>query len=180
MTIDPVIAGALRVLLSLLFAAAVAHKLGDLAAFRIVLHDYHVLPRSLVTPATALVVSAEVWLTIAFLVPSWSAAAARVAIALLAIYSAGIAINLVRGRRTLECGCAPSAYRQPLSAWLVARNVVLMSGAAAATLPPSARELAWLDAVTFVGMTAALAAAWIAAQRLLALDAANASPKAAT
>ena len=180
MTIDPVIAGALRVLLSLLFAAAVAHKLADLAAFRIVLHDYHVLPRSLVTPATGLVVATEAWLALAFLVPSWSAAAPRVAIALLAIYSTGISLNLLRGRHTLECGCAPSAYRQPLSAWLVARNVVLMGGAAATMLPSSARELAWLDAVTFVGTTAVLAAAWISVQRLLALDAANAAPKAAT
>ena len=180
MTIDPVIAGALRALLSLLFAAAALHKLADLAAFRIVLHDYHVLPRSLVTAATAIVVGTEVWLAIAFLAPSSSDAAARVAIALLAAYSAGIAINLFRGRRTLECGCAPSAYRQPLSAWLVARNLVLMVVAAATVLPASARQLAWLDAVTFLGTTTVLAAAWISAQRLLALDVASASPGSAT
>jgi hypothetical protein len=169
-TIDPVIAAALRVLLALLFAAAVTHKVADFTAFRIVLHDYHVLPPALVTPATVLVIATEI--ALAATLP-WSASgqlAAWAAIVLLAVYSLGIAINLFRGRRTLECGCAPSTYRQPLSEWLLVRNAALITAALALTLPREPRALAWLDAVTFIGMVAAGSTAWAALQRLLALE----------
>lgn len=170
MTIDPVIAAALRILLALLFAAAVAHKLADFAAFRIVLHDYHMLPFAIVTPVTGLVIATEVGLAAALPWRATGSTAAWAAIALLAIYSFGIAINLLRGRRTLECGCAPSAYRQPLSEWLLLRNAVLIAAAFALTLPHAPRSLAWLDAVTFAGMVAAGSAAWLATQQLLALE----------
>jgi hypothetical protein len=153
-----------------MFAAAVVHKLADLPAFRIVLHDYQVLPLALVTPATAIVIAAEAALAATLPWPATSAAAARVAVALLALYTAGIAINLLRGRRTLECGCAPSTYRQPLSAGLIVRNVLLMAAAAALLLPASVRALAWLDGVTFLGVVVAAASAWTATQRLLALE----------
>jgi hypothetical protein len=169
-TIDPVIAAALRVLLALLFAAAVAHKFTDFTAFRIVLHDYDVLPPAFVTPATVLVIATEI--VLAATLP-WSASgsvAAWAAVVLLAVYSLGIAINLLRGRRTLECGCAPSTYRQPLSEWLLFRNAALIAAALALTLPSEPRALAWLDAITFVGMVVAGSAAWTALQRLLALE----------
>lgn len=170
MTIDPVIAAALRVLLALLFAAAVAHKLADFTAFRIVLHDYHLLPLALVTPATLLVIATEIALAATLPWPATGSTAPLAAVALLAVYSLGIAINLLRGRRTLECGCAPSTYRQPLSEWLLLRNAVLIAAALALTLPPAPRAFAWLDIVTFAGMVAAGSAAWAALQRLLALE----------
>jgi hypothetical protein len=169
-TIDPVIAAALRVLLALLFAAAAAHKLADFTAFRIVLHDYHVLPLALVTPATVLVIASEIAIAAALPWQTSGAVAAWSAVGLLVVYSLGIAINLLRGRRTLECGCAPSTYRQPLSEWLLFRNAVLIVAALVLTLPRVSRALAWLDAVTFVGMVAAGSAAWVALQRLLALE----------
>lgn len=169
MSIDPVVTAALRVLFALLFATAAAHKLADLGAFRIVLHDYHVLPYALVTPATALVVATEVALASSLPWPRVGALPACVAFGLLAVYSTGIAVNLLRGRRTLECGCAPSTYRQPLSEWLLLRNLALMAAAALLTLAPTERSLTWLDAVTFVGLVVAGASAWVAVQRLLAI-----------
>ena len=171
MSIDPVVAAALRSLLALLFAAAAAHKLADLVAFRIVLHDYHVLPPSLVTPATALVIATELGLAAALPWRATAPLASTVACALLAVYSVAIAANLLRGRRTLECGCAPSAYRQPLSEWLLVRNLALMAAALSLRVPIDSRPLSWLDAFTFGGLVAAGVAIWTAAQHLAALSA---------
>jgi hypothetical protein len=168
-SVDPVIAATLRCLLALLFAGAAWHKLADLTAFRIVLHDYRVLPPALVTPATALVVVTEVALALAL---PWAGAAPTapwIAIALLAVYAIAIAINLARGRRTLECGCAPSAYRQPLSEWLLLRNAALIGAAAFTLLPTSSRAWAELDWLTVAGAVTTGAMTWTAAQRLLAL-----------
>ena len=173
MSIDPVFTAALGVLLALLFALAVAHKLADLGAFRIVLHDYRVLPDAMVTPATAVVVITEVALALALPWPRLGAIPAYAAVGLLAVYSAGIAVNLLRGRRTLECGCAPSTYRQPLSEWLLLRNLALMAAAALLTFSPAERPLTWLDAVTVTGLVVAGAATWVAMQRLLAVVSAS-------
>jgi hypothetical protein len=177
MSIDPVIAVTLRCLLTLMFAGAAWHKLADLTAFRIVLHDYRVVPPALVTPATALVVVTE--LGVAATLP-WTAsapAAAWLAMTLLAVYAIAIAINLARGRRTLDCGCAPSAYRQPLSEWLLLRNAALIGAAALTLLPVSPRAWAGLDWLTVTGAVVTGATTWAAAQRLLALASSGFVPR---
>jgi hypothetical protein len=89
---------------------------------------------------------------------------------LLAAYGVAIAVNLARGRRTLECGCAPSAYRQPLSEWLLARNVGLIGVCAIALLPEATRPWGGVDWMTVVGAVATGAMTWAAAVRLLALS----------
>ena len=170
MSVDPVIATALRCLLALLFAGAAWHKLVDLGAFRIVLYDYRVVPPTLVTPATTVVVVTELALAAALPWPPSAHLAACVAMGLLAIYLVAIAVNLARGRRTLECGCAPSAYRQPLSEWLVLRNAALISVCAITLLPVSVRPWVGPDWLTVAGAVASGAMAWAAAQRLLALS----------
>jgi len=168
-TVDPVIATTLRVLLALLFASAAWHKLSDLTAFRIVLHDYDVLPPALVTPATAAVLATEIAVAVAFPWPESAPMAAWIAMMLLAAYGVAIAVNLVRGRRTLECGCAPSAYRQPLSEWLLLRNAILVGACALTLLPDAARPWAGVDWLTLTGAISAGAMTWASAGRLLAL-----------
>ena len=168
MSVDPIFALALRWLLALLFAAAAVHKLSDLTAFRIVLHDYEVLPDALVTPATALVIATELLLAATLPWIALTSLASLVTLSLLATYSLAIAINLLRGRRYLECGYAPSAYRQPLSEWLLVRNFGLMLAAMALRLPIEERSLEWLDGFTLAGLVVAGVAAWVAAQQLLA------------
>jgi hypothetical protein len=167
-SIDPVIAVILRALLTLLFAAAVWHKLSDWTAFRIVLHDYEVLPGAAVTPAAVAVVTLESLLVAAFPWAAWSSTAAVAAIALLAVYSAAIGINLARGRRTLDCGCAPSTYRQPLTEALLVRNAVLAVAAGVLSLPTTNRGIGLIDGLTAAGATASIALLWTSTQILTA------------
>jgi hypothetical protein len=166
---DPVFDSTLRAALALLFLVAAAHKLRDLGRFRATLADYRVLPGGLVAPAAALVVAAELGVATALAVPAGRALGFAGAAGLLAVYAAAIAVNLVRGRRHIDCGCTGPAARRRISGWLVARNAVLALVALAGLLPVVPRPLVWVDALTVAAATATLAALYAAADRLLAL-----------
>ena len=45
---------------------------------------------------------------------------------LLCIYMAAIAVNLLRGRRNIDCGCGGPAQKQTISEWMIARNGILL------------------------------------------------------
>jgi hypothetical protein len=163
---DPTIDVTVRGALALLFAAASVHKLRAPAFFRGTLADYRVMPAAAVPAVAWLVPAAEAAVACGLVVrrvPGLLGAAV-----LLATYGLAIGVNLARGRRDLDCGCAGPAARRPISGWLVARNVTLALVALAAALPVEARALTWIDAVTVTGATVALAAVYAATDRLLA------------
>jgi hypothetical protein len=168
MTIDPAIDAALRAALAVLFAAAASHKVREPRRFRATVAEYRVLPGLLVTPAALALVGGEVGVAMALVLPAWRTAGLLGAAALLALYGAAIAVNLARGRRDLDCGCAGPAMRRPISGWLVARNAVLAAVALAGLVPTAARPLVWVDALTILGSTAALAALYAALDRMIA------------
>ena len=69
-----------------------------------------------------------------------------IALLLFAVYTIAISINLIRGRKDIDCGCAGPAVRQTLSGWLVLRNLGFAAIAALTLLPATAsRELSVLD-----------------------------------
>jgi hypothetical protein len=102
--------------------------------------------------------------------------AALGAAALLALYTAAIGVNLARGRRDVDCGCAGPGGRQTLQGGLVARNALLAAAALAAAAPVGARGLGAVDAITIAGAVLAAAALYAASQHLLALAPRLASP----
>ena len=166
---DPVIDAALRTGLSVLFLAAAVHKLRDLARFRATLAEYHLLPPRLVPFGAIALVAAELGLAVTLVAPPLRTASLVAAAGLLLIYGGAMAVNLARGRRHIDCGCAGPAARRPISGGLVARNAVLVAAALGGLLPVSPRPLFWVDAVTVLGATATLATLYAALDRLLAL-----------
>jgi hypothetical protein len=164
---DPVIDLTLRTALALLFVAAAGHKLRDPGRFRATLADYRLLPAGIVSPAAVLLVGAEVAVAGALLAPACRTAGQLGAAGLLLLYGGAIAINLVRGRRHIDCGCAGPAARQPISEWLVARNAVLVALALVGLLPVRPRGLVWVDALTVAAATAFLAAAHASVERMI-------------
>lgn len=166
---DPVLDSTLRTALALLFVVAAAHKLRDLGRFRTTLADYRVLPAPLAAPAAALVVAVELGVAAALAVPAGRAMGLAGAAVLLVVYAAAVTVNLVRGRRHIDCGCAGPAARRPISGWLVVRNAVVALAALAGLAPVVPRPLVWVDALTVAGATAALAALYAAADRMIAL-----------
>ena len=90
------------------------------------------------------------------------ALSALFAIALFIVFGAAIAINLLRGRRKISCGCFASEDEEEISWWLVARNAgliliaMLAAGWFRAASPQALSGLRRLDAV-FVGLAALVA-----------------------
>jgi len=165
---DPIVTAVLRGALALLFVVAASHKARDLKAFRATLADYRLLPERATTVVTPLVVGAEIGLAAALALPGALRPGPVLAAALLGVYSLAIAINLLRGRRHIDCGCTGPVRRHTLSGWLVARNGVLIVAALACLLPSRPRGLVWIDGLTLVGAVSTLAALYAALDRLLA------------
>lgn len=168
LALDPALRGALRVLLAGVMGWAAAHKLRDPAAFRAALAAYALLPRRSVAPVAAGLVALEASIAAGLLWPGAGATPALCAAALLALYAGAIAVNLARGRRDIDCGCAGPAGGRPLHGSLLARNAVLVAAAALAALPASGRVLGALDAVTIAGAGVALMLVYAAADAALA------------
>jgi hypothetical protein len=166
--VDPVPLLVARGALVLLFASAALHKLRDRAGFVGVLAAYRLLPADVVPAAAATVAAGELAVAGALLWPGGSVVGALGGVALLALYSLAIAINLARGRRTVDCGCGARGARQPISEWLLVRNAGVALAALALVRPLAPRPLLWIDWLTVVGGTAVVACAWMAAHGLAA------------
>ena len=97
------------------------------------------------------------------------------ALLVLATATAGLAFNLARGRRDMDCGCAGPMSRRPGARH---RTVLVAGGAqrgAAWTAPVLAagvaglsRGLLWTDAASVFGLAASAVALYFTANHLLA------------
>ena len=161
---DPAIDLTIRAALAFLFAVAATHKLRDMAAFRGTFADYRLIPDAVAWAVPA----AEAAVALLLLAPGTSAIGKAGAVALLVAYAAAIGVNLARGRRHIDCGCAGPHARRPIGAGLVVRNALLAAVALGALAPVHARPLVWIDALTVSGAVLALAALYVAADRLMA------------
>lgn len=164
--IDPAIELSLRIGLALLFAAAAWHKLSDRTRFAASLSAYELLPRRLLSPSAWLLPALECALSIGLLHAPTRAPAALASIALLAIYTGAIAVNLARGRRDIDCGCFATSAQVRLSPWLVARNLILIAASSLLVVPIGARAMIWVDLLTVAATVIALSLLWTATQRL--------------
>ncbi|MDR0672148.1 MAG: hypothetical protein LBF93_00500 [Zoogloeaceae bacterium] len=144
--------------IAFLFAQAATHKLTGFDRFSGNVADYRLLPESLVKPASALFIAAELATICLLVFPASKALGAALACFLLLAYSVGIGINLMRGHTQIECGCGGA--RQLLSVRLLIRNAVLMGFAGAAAA--SHGESLSLPTPELIAGIAAGASLWIA------------------
>jgi uncharacterized membrane protein YphA (DoxX/SURF4 family) len=116
---------AVRIAAALIFFTAASGKLRRWSTFEGVVGNYRLLPDPLVRLVAWILPPGEMVLALAlvFGLPGSELAAS----ALLCLFAAAMAINLVRGRSHIDCGCFDAAQRQPLRWSLVVRNVVLVS-----------------------------------------------------
>ena len=168
LSVDPAVQFTLRIALSLLFAWAGGHKVRDVAGFRSALASYELLPAGWIGPCTVGLIAMEISVAIGLWLPGCAVIVGLAAAGLFALYALAIVINLVRGRRDIDCGCAGVAGDQPLSGGLVSRNAVLVIVALVITLPAVPRPLTWLDAITISAGVSVLALLYAAVDGLLA------------
>jgi hypothetical protein len=153
--------------IALLFASAGAHKLWDLARFADAFAAYRVLPETLARRVARLVPFLELCVAAGL---SWAPSrrmAAVAAIAVLIAYASGLGVNLLRGRRDLDCGCGAARDRRAIAAWMVWRNLILAAALGTTVLPWLPRSLNLIDWLTVMGGLAVGVTLYAAADRLL-------------
>ena len=126
----------LYLFLSYLFVVGGCQKLADSRYFQQVVSDYQILPERWSSPLARALPLLEVCAGLAVLVPPARATALLLIAALLAGYSAAIAINVYRGRTDLDCGCSGPGQEQTISHWLLGRNLALIALAIVASIAP--------------------------------------------
>jgi hypothetical protein len=168
MTLDPIFIIASALAVAVLLASAATHKLRAPGRFARQLADYQLLPEALVRPIGRVIPLLELLIAFALLVPFSRAIAAVSAAMLIALYAAAIGINLWRGRREIDCGCAGPDQAQPLRPVLLARNAVLVALALLASTTPIVRDLGFFDGFVTVAASAVALLIYAAADGLLA------------
>ena len=167
MSLDPIpgIAGALA--LAAVLASAATHKLRAPRWFAAQLEAYALLPPAVVGPVARGLPLLEGAIALGLLLPASRALAALATAALMLLYAGAIAVNLWRGRRDIDCGCAGPGESQPLRPVLLSRNAALLGLALLAAVPPLARELAAFDGFVAIAAAAVTLLLYVAADGLL-------------
>lgn len=119
------LAMAVRVLAAIVLVTAAVAKLRDRSSFLGTVAAYRLLPDALVTPFATLLPPVELLLGLALCSGLVPAATAFGAAGLLLLFAAAMAINIRRGRASIDCGCTPGKGGQPLHWLLVVRNGVI-------------------------------------------------------
>lgn len=150
--IDPVVSSLLALGGAALFGWAAVHKLRARKAFAATLAEYQLVPKGLVAFAAFVLALVELATAAMLLWPDTRLIGAIAGVALLVIYASAIAINLVRGRKDLDCGCG--LQPRVIGGWMVARNLIVAALLALLWLPTSDRALGAVDLVTIAGALA--------------------------
>jgi len=168
--LDPTLPHIFAALLAIIFLGGAGQKLRDVDGFVMAVEQYRLLPERWAAVAAKSLLAAEIAAGLLLLPLATRAAGAGLALALLIAFTVAITINLLRGRRAIDCGCGGPEGGQHLSWGLVLRNVTLgaMAALSSATLATEIpRTLVWLDGLTLVAGTLALYGLYAAANQLM-------------
>ena len=163
--IDPLTVLVLSTSLALLFFTAAMHKLNSSARFRAQLAAYELVPSAILPGLARAIPVAEMAVVFLILVPITRPWAGVLATSLLASYSVAMAINLLRGRDDIDCGCG--GQPQMLSYWLLLRNAALIVGCFLLVIPDTGRALVWADFILLTLMVAVLSCPYLLVEQLV-------------
>ena len=163
--IDPLTVLVLSASLALLFFTAAKHKLNSSGRFRAQLAAYELVPSAILPGLARAIPVAEMAVFFLILLPMTRPWAGVLAAGLLASYTVAIAINLLRGRDDIDCGCGGQS--QVLSYWLLLRNAALIIGCLLLVIPSTDRALVWADFILLTLMVAVLSSAYLLVEQLV-------------
>lgn len=169
--LDPVATSALCAVLSVIFLTGAWQKLRDLALFQANIENYRLLPDALARPAAILLPLWELAAGSLLLLDATRSAGAVLTISLLSVVTAAVAINLMRGRTEIDCGCGSLGGHvgdQTLSWGLAIRNSLLAFAALLALREDATRALVWIDYLSVAGGTLGLLGLYVTANQLMA------------
>jgi len=116
----------LHLTLAFVFIFSAVSKLRDLHAFRVAVLDYRLLPVQLAPPFGQALPWLELLLGLMLLLGIGAWLAALGSILLLSSFIIAMGINLLRGRKDLNCGCGGARHSQKVSGRLIVRNLGLI------------------------------------------------------
>lgn len=165
---DPGLDLAAALTLAVILVGAAVSKLAVLDEFAGVIANYRVLPDwpVLQVGVARMIPVLEIAGGVGLLVPATRLPAAALVLGLLIVFSVALAINLLRGRTWIDCGCFRHRARQPITWTLVARNGVLIALDGLVIAWGHARATTPLDLVTAAGAALALAMLYAATPML--------------
>ncbi|MEJ8547681.1 MauE/DoxX family redox-associated membrane protein [Brevibacillus borstelensis] len=120
----------LRFLLGTVFFTAGAAKLTKMDSHAAVVKGYRILPSRLIVPFVWFETVAECLVGALLFSGHYLSVSALFAACLLILYSIGIAVNVLRGRTEIDCGCGGIIGNHRLSMGLVIRNLVFIAACA--------------------------------------------------
>lgn len=168
---DAVVTRAIGAALSVVFLAGAWQKLRDRELFQAAVENYQLVPEPLLGAVAGAVSLLELAAGILLLPAATRTLGAVFAGLLLVAVTGAVVINLLRGRRDIDCGCGGlSAHvgEQRLSWGLVARNGLLLAGVLASLPDTESRTLVWIDYLSVGGATLALLGLYVSANQLMA------------
>ncbi len=160
----------IRWVLAVVFLVGFFHKVTAPASFLATLRAYRLLPDALSLVVAYGLIAAELVTACGLLMNSVLGSIS--AAALLTLYALAILVNLLQGRRDIDCGCAGPYVRQTLSGWLVVRNIGLIAAALLTLLPAGeVRALGALDWFTSFAAAAVFGLIYFALHHIASVNA---------
>lgn len=167
--IDPAVDLALRIALAVLLFMSAFRKIADFPSFRAAVEAYRIVPAAAAGHFAGTIILLEKIAAVGLVVFPIRTPFAFLAATLFAIYAVAIGVNLLRGRRDIDCGCGGAGAGQPLHPALFLRNFALTCAAVAVALPRTGRGMEPVDAITVVGGVVTAAFLYKAVDGLIAV-----------
>ena len=165
---DPVLAlTAACTVVGIMIAGAIP-KVLDSANFEEVVVEYHILPEMLARPLARVLPWIEVLAALGLILPDTRVPAAQLLALLITGFGCAIAVNLLRGRTRIDCGCGVTEASAELNWLMLGRNVFLLILLAVSVGTGQGRALISVDAWTVVIGSASLIGLYMTADYLLA------------
>jgi uncharacterized membrane protein YphA (DoxX/SURF4 family) len=162
--INPYVLLFFRILIAALLMAAGVSKLTNLHAFVQVVRDFRLLPENMAGAVGLMIPIVEVVLFLLLILnlhQPWSVISAA---SLFMLFGLAVAVNILRGRSNIPCGCFGRTRNQRLTWSLVLRNVVLasltFSVAVAPTTSDNTSQPTMIDAAALILVAMTVLAAW--------------------
>lgn len=127
----------LRVFLGTLFLSTGMSKWKKMQEHIAIVKEYRILPASSIPLFVRAEIAVELLTGVLLFLGMFQTFGASLASLLLILYSFAIALNLIRGRREISCGCGGVAGNHRISWLLVVRNLLLTMLAAWVFFSPS-------------------------------------------
>lgn len=143
--IDPLFSSAALLFTGMFLFLSGVHKIREKKVFHAALMAYKILPDWSLRGVKYTLPTMELLSAVALLTPITRTLGIAMSALLLCIYGVAMAINLVRGRTEIECGCSFHKAGTPLSYWLLLRNALLLLIALTPLLPLNDRGVTGLD-----------------------------------